>query len=249
MFVDTHIISYARQGLIRQSIRGASISSVVASELLLVYGARRTAANYYVPLAFPLRREAVFIPPKLDHSPSKRSTDQIVFSFGSDYESLIEFGSIAVAKMVNDRNFDLLRLSTSFQSKQRQKIIRENFRFLVESEIRCVPIGRGTVEIGYRLLANFRSSGERFKTTFRNTWNDLLILAAAWDHKDTLWSKDSQLNRFGASHGECHESDAGSLTIRFPKQVEGGGSPNRESKSYVNKGWRASFRTGAAQAW
>jgi predicted nucleic acid-binding protein len=249
MFVDTHIISYVRRGLIHQSIRGANISSVVASELLLVYGSRRTAANYYVPLASSLRKKAVFIPRKLDHSPSKRSTDQIVFSFGSDYEPLIEFGAIAVARIVNDRNFDLLRLSASFQSKQRQKIIRENFRFLVESEIRCVPLGPGTVEIGYRLLANFRSSGERVKTTFRNTWNDLLILAAACDHKDTLWSKDSQLNRLAASLGDCREMTAGFLEIRFPQPADARSSPNRESKGYVNKGWRASFRTGTDQAW
>jgi hypothetical protein len=166
MFVDTQIISYAKAGLIRLPIHGASISSVAASELLLVYGERRTAANYYVPLAFTRRTEASFTPLKIDHPPSKRSTDRIVFSFGSDYEPLVEFGSLAIARMVNDRNSDLLGLSISFRDKQMQRIVRDNYRFLVEREIRCVPLGPGTVEIAYRLLDKFRPSGERFRTTF-----------------------------------------------------------------------------------
>lgn len=251
MFIDTHVVSYAKRGRLGQSIRGAAISSVAASELLLVYGVSRTAANYYVPLTYGLCTGPSIASLKRDHPYSKRSTDRVVFSFGSDFEPLIEFGSNAIAKMVNDRDVELLRQSISFLDKRKQKVIREDFGFLLENDVRCVPLRPATVEIAYRLLEAFQLSGERFRTTFRNTWNDLLILAAAWDHSDELRSSDSQLNRFAAlSFGECSEWVSGLLKIRLhaaavPPQRRG----SRESKGYVNKGWRAAFQTGASRAW
>jgi len=227
------------------------MSSVAASELLLVYSDRRTTANYYVPVTYPSHTRAGIASLKLDHPYSKRSTDRVVFSFGSDFEPLIEFGSNAITKMVNDRNVELLRQSISFLDKQKQKVIREDFSFLVENDVRCVPLTPGTVETAYRLLAAFQLAGERFKTTFRNTWNDLLILAAARDHDDELWSRDSQLNRFAASSfGECSEWIPGLLKVRL-HAASGGtqGRSSRESKGYVNKGWRATFEAGTNQAW
>jgi predicted nucleic acid-binding protein len=251
MFIDTHIVSYAKNGRLTESIRGASVSSIVVSELLLVYGDSRTAANYYVPLGYPLHMGSSIASLKRDHSYSKRSTDRVVFSFGSDFEPLIEFGSNAIARMVNDRNIELLRQSISYLDKSKQKIIREDFNTLIRNDVRCVPLRPSTVEIGYRLLEAFQLSGEKFKTTFRNGWNDLLILAAAWDHNDELWSRDSQLNRFAASaFGECRESIQGLLKIRLhsaTREVKQHG--NGEPQSYVNKGWRATFKTGRNQAW
>jgi predicted nucleic acid-binding protein len=236
MFIDTHIVSYAKKGRLTESIRGASISSVVVSELLLVYGDSRTAANY-VPLGYPLHMGASIASLKRDHPYSKRSTDRVVFSFGSDFEPLIEFGSNAIAKMVNDRNFELLRQSISYLDKWKQKLIREDFRILIENDVHCVPLRPSTVEIGYRLLEAFQLSGERFKTRFRNGWNDLLILAAAWDHDDDLWSRDSQLNRFAASaFGEYSEWIQGLLKIRlYSRTRELKRHRNRESQSYVTR--------------
>lgn len=251
MFVDTHIVSSVKKGRIAESIRGASISSVAVSELLLVYDGSRTSANYYVPVAYPRHMGAYTASLKLDHPHAKRSTDQIVFSFGSDFEPLIEFGSSAISKIVNDRNVQLLKQSISFLDKKRQKLIREDFEFLVENALRCEPLRPSTVKTGYRLLEAFQLSGEKFKSSFRNTWNDLLILAAAWDHGDELLSKDSQLNRFAASSfGECSQRIAGILTVRFRTAVSG--TPRRagrESSGYVNKGWRATFKAGVKQAW
>ena len=104
MFIDTNVVSYAKTGRLPESIRGANLSSVAASELLRVYGGNRTSANYYVPLLSSRHIAASIASLKRDRPYTKRSTDHIVFSFGSDFESLIEFGSNAIAKMVNDKN-------------------------------------------------------------------------------------------------------------------------------------------------
>jgi hypothetical protein len=248
MFIDTNVVSYVKRGCLGVSIRGARISSVSASELLLVYGDKRTAANYYVPLLS--RWHEFSVGRRRDHPFSKAATDQIVFSFGKDYESFIEFGSLAIAKVVNDKNVELLQRSIQFLDKSVQKCVREDFEVLIAKEIECIPLNPQTIEIGYRLLDSFTSSGEKFKTTLRNTWNDLLILAAAWAHNEELYSKDNQLNRFAASSfGVCNEVAGGFLKVRFP-EVEG--SPRRraaaETKGYINRGWRASFRTGITRA-
>lgn len=206
-------------------------------------------ANYYVPVTSPAHKGESIVSHKLDHPFSKRSTDHIVFSFGSDFKPLIEFGSLALANMVNERNVERLRQSISFMSKHQQKVIRKDFDILAENDIHCTPLTPPIVEIGYRLLKAFQSSGEVSKTTFRNTWNDLLILATAWDQEDILWSEDNQLNRFAAStFGEHTEQLDGVMKIRFsPRAFRA--KKRYESKNYVNKGWRATFQTGRQQAW
>ncbi len=141
--------------------------------------------------------------------------------------------------MVNQKNIRLLQQSIDSLEKGRQKTIREDFSFLIENDIRCVPLNPTTVRIGYRLLDVFGASGEQFKTTFRNTWNDLLILATAWAHKDELWTHDNQLNRFAASSfGEFTAWICGLLKIRFPEMEEPAARRvSGESKRYLNRGW------------
>jgi hypothetical protein len=248
MFIDTHIVSNFKRGRLTGSVRGASISSVVASELLLVYGKSRTSANYYVPVGAPRHIGASLASHKLDHPFSAHSTDRIVFSFGSDFPPLLEFGSNALAKVINDRNFELLRQSIAFLEKRHRKIIYEDFSILVENEIHCVPLTPASVRIGYQLLRDFQSLGEPFKTTFRNTWNDLLILATAKFHGEGLLSEDKQLNRVAADcKAECVERGSGLLEVRFPdrgdKLLE-----RSESKGYVNRGWKASFSIGGKKS-
>jgi hypothetical protein len=92
MFIDTQVVSNVKKGRLGESIRGACISSVAVSELLLVYSGSRTSANYYVPVVYPRHMGAYIASFKQDHPYPKRSTDQIVFSFGSNFEPLLEFG-------------------------------------------------------------------------------------------------------------------------------------------------------------
>jgi hypothetical protein len=252
MFVDTQVVSYSKKGTTSRSIRGAKISSITASELLLVYGDKRTAAKYYVPALSPIHLGTASLGSmKRDHPFGKNFTDSIVFNFGRDFEPLKEFGSNAISKMVNERNLELLRQSILFLDKKVQKYIREDFAFLVDNEIECVPLSLDTIEAGYRYLKAFQSSGEKIKTTFRNTWNDLLILSTAEIHGEKLWSEDNQLNRFAASSfGEFREAEQGTLEITMrPASLDSERTTSRESKGYINAGWRAILKNGSQQAW
>lgn len=250
--MDTQIVSYAKKGVTTRSIKDARISSVTASELLLVYGGKRTAANYYVPAMSPLHMGIWSpAPPRRDHRFSRNSTDTIIFNFGRDFEPLKEFGSRAISRMVNDRNIELLRQSIAFVDKGMQKYIRDDFEFLIDNDIQCIPLSQSTIEVAYSYLGIFRSSGEKIKTTFRNTWNDLLILATAATHSQKLWSQDSQLNRIAAStFGEFVEAEIGALDLWLnPDRLTSTERKSIESKRYINKGWTYIFKNGRRQAW
>lgn len=178
-FIDTNVASKIRKGHLSISVKGASISSVAVSELLLIYNGGRTTANYYVPVLSSTHLMSSLGSSKRDHSFPKRLTDRIVFDFGNDFKSLVEFGSNAITKIVNEKNIDILRQSTAFLEKGQQRVIRENFDFLLENEIYCVSLAPTIVEEAYRLLWRFRNSGHNLKAAFRNSWNDILILATA----------------------------------------------------------------------
>jgi hypothetical protein len=243
IFIDTNIASKARKSLIPLSVHGAGISSVAVSELLLVYDGTRTAANYYVPVISRRHLMSHLGPLNRDHPFSRHLTDRIVFDFGKDFDPILEFGSKAIAKMVNGKNVGLLRQSVAFLGKNRQRIIRENFDFLVENEVHCVPLTPRIVKSAYQLLWNYQCGGRNLKTSFRNSWNDLLILATAQTSEVRLLTQDSELNRFAASAvGTFSKSESDILDIR-PNAVPRIRSKDStgESKGYINRGWQATF--------
>jgi len=224
------------------SAKGASISSVAVSELLLMYNAGRTTANYYVPVLSTMHLMSSLGSSKLDHPFSKRLTDRIVFDFGNDFDPIIEFGSNAITKVVNGKNIDILRQSIRSLEKGQQRNIRENFNFLLANEIHCVSLTPAIVEDAYQLLWDFRNSGHNLKAAFRNSWNDILILATARSRGGHLMSDDSELNRFAASSLQDLGGVNGLVEItldapakRTPRKQ------SRESKGYTNRGWRAHF--------
>jgi hypothetical protein len=250
MFIDTNIVRHAQKGIPPVPITGTSISSVTASELLMVYGTSRIAANYYVPnvSVFHLMTGSV-ASKKRDHPIAKRFTDQIVFNFGQDFEPIIEFASNAMTRMINQGSIDVLRQSIAFLGRGERKSIRDDFEFLVDNRIKCVALTPGCVNRAYELLGGFMRSGGNLKRKFRNSWNDMLILSTAREKEDELVTADCELARFaGASFGNCSEEGTGFVRLRAgsPKKLS---HPGRsESKGYINDGWMATFRKGPVTA-
>lgn len=214
----------------------------------MMYTTKCRAAAYYVPLRSPCY--SMMVSSRMYHVFSRGSTDQLIFDFGSDYEPLIEFGSIAVSKMINEKDAALLRRATAHLDSKLRRIIREDFDFVVSNDIRCHPLRRSAIEIAHKLLADFGSGGgkEHFRGSFRNTWNDLLILASAFDQGELLWTKDSQLNRVAAGRYGQFKEVQGGLTIEsdfsgFTNKEE------KESKQYINKSWKVFMRNHGRQSW
>jgi hypothetical protein len=165
--------------------------------------------------------------------------DRLIFNFGRDFPALIEFGSRAVAAIVNDRNHAAFAGVLSSLDKAFQKRMRPRFAFLCSEVLECVPLTRETADVGIRLLDGF-SQQHSLKGNFRNSVNDMMILAAAISSKDDLLTEDSLLARFAASvrGAPFTEERGGTLRINFGRGLATRSTQTRESKGYINRGWR-----------
>jgi predicted nucleic acid-binding protein len=251
MLVDTQIVSFAiKDSLWLPRVDGASISSIVASELLMVQGSRPSQANYYIP--HPSRVTDMLLQSgkshedglgslkKWAHAFRKHSTDSMIMEFGTDYPTLVEYGSQAIAEIINSRHRQLLYASTEFMPKDRRKLIRRRFDFLLDCNVRCEALRESDVVEAFRLLSEF-SAGHNVKKNFRNSWNDMLILASAMNRGSDLVTMDNELARFVAEKQESVLRMVADRTIMIAfshNSRDRTRSVSLESKGYINTQWR-----------
>ena len=162
-----------------------------------------------------------------------------VLDFGTDHPQLLEFNSRATAAIINDRNVAAYGHTLESLDKALQKKLRPRFAFLCTHIAECVPLAAQTAELGIELLWRFVQH-HNVKGTFRNSANDMLILATAIASKDDLITEDSVLARFAAREPGAMVQEAGLRAIRInfaaPMAVTHG--PSGESRGYINRGWR-----------
>lgn len=243
--LDTQVISYAFKGLYAEQIAQQGISSVTAKEFLLVQGTERTKANYYIPMPKPLTglsNNTFALISKRDHPFRKNSTDQIILDFGNDHPPLIEFGHLAVAEAINLKDKRVFSASIQFLEKEQRKVIMDRFMFILGLDITCLPLNKSMVNLGLNLLHEFLLHYNA-KDNFKNTINDIFILATAIDSSNSLITNDSLLNRFTSNHYKTPLVKHGTnVLIDFSQHRQSENIKSRESKGYVNKGWRVNVR-------
>lgn len=236
MMIDTQVLSYAYKGR-PPPVARARISSVVAHEFLEVYHpAWSTRFRYYIK--YYGGRHFGAVPSSPAHWKGGM-VERLVLDFGTDHPQLLEFNSRATASIINDRNVAAYGHILESLDKVSQKKLRPRFAFLCTHIAECVPLVAQTAELGIELLWRFVQH-YNVKGTFRNSANDMLILATAIASKDDLITEDSLLARFAARERGVAIQDTGQGTIRInfaaPKPMRSG--PSGESKGYVNRGWR-----------
>ncbi|WP_414579551.1 hypothetical protein [Anabaena sp. CCY 9402-a] len=236
---DTQIISYSFKGLYHNSISQQYIASITAQEFLLIQSDYPTKANYYVPLPNNLK----LLPddkgfPKRDHPFSKGLTDQIILEFAQDYPTVIEFGNLAIADIINTQEKYLFNEAIRFLEKPIRKIIWSRFNFLLDCNVKCIPLSQSTLELGIKLFYEFTLS-HNTKQKYRNTVNDVLILATAINSSAVLITQDSLLKRFASEYyNALIKEDKEFISLDFRSFSDDGRSKSRESKGYINKGWQ-----------
>lgn len=240
--LDTQIISYAFKGTYDGRIAQQSISSVTAKEFLLAQGVESTKVGYHIPL---LKKSGVTLDTETPipvRRFSKKSTDQIAIDFGHDYPSIIEYGNLAVSEVINMRAKKVLKASLTQIEKSKRRIILDRFDFLSNQNITCVPLNKRTVELGLSLFYEFVSS-YNLKENFRNSVNDIFILAAAVSSSGILITKDSLLNRFAAEQYDAKVKEKEDTLLidfrenKYPEKYKG-----KDSKGYINTGWKIQAR-------
>lgn len=227
------------------------ISSITAAEFLLIQSAEHNKANYYpilpswlnhpgasaglgglsasVRALFDSRRHA---------AQGKRRTDQLVLDFGPNIPTYVEFGSIAITQLINERHDQLYLASIANLDKSAQKKLIAKFRFLLDHGVSCVAVTPPVAIVGLNLLGLFMDRYQP-KENKRNTINDVLVLATAIKNDARLLTKDNLLTRFAAEVMSAPVTAEGeSINVDFSLPVASDRRKPLESKGFVNRGWQ-----------
>ena len=119
-----------------------------------------------------------------------------------------------------------------------RKLVRARWRFLVDHEITCAPLNPRVTELTGNLLHAFVKQYEP-KSNFRNTLNDVIILATAKAAGATLITRDTLLARFAGSIRELSQTF---IEVKFDSVSRERRPATAESKGFVNRGWDIRFR-------
>ena len=248
-FLDTQIVSYAFKGISAVSVADERISSVVANEFLETHSKTTTSAIYYIPTHWRYWEQVGHFGPLMSSKSRrrgfpKRFTDRLTLYFGQDHPSLVEYGSVAVSRVINARALKVLRLAIAPLDRQKQRRLIQRFEFLCDHRVTCVPLQPAAARLGQSLLYRFLQK-YNLKKNFRNSVNDILIVSAAIYGGGELLTRDSLLVKFCADSGllKTHGHDEW-IRCESTRNTVGRRSTNRESRAYINRGWFVRLRRG-----
>lgn len=254
---DTQILSHYYKRALSPPKSQILISSITAAEFLLIQSKSPHKANYYPILPSRLRQHGIdtstgqstiskiSVESKKHAAFGKYRTDQLLLNFGGRIPSLIEFGSIAISKIINESHDTLFASSISHLDKELQKKLRARFDFLIRTDVQCVPVTPEIATVGMNLLARFLDKYEA-KQNLRNTINDILILSTAIQRSSSLHTEDSLLGRFAIDFlgANCQKQVSTGLQIDFSISEASEHRRQLESKGYINRGWQIMERRG-----
>jgi hypothetical protein len=248
MLIDTQILSFAyKKKSPKNGIEPPSllpnyhvIPSIVCQEFLESQIPDTTSARYYFPLLSQYSIGDYLLPffLKSNKAFSKARTDQFILDFNNEYPSQMEFGHIAISNIINDKRISLFHASISQLGKKRRKRLKNRFKFIVMKNFKCEPLSREAIEIGLELLSEFLKDHEP-KDNFRNTVNDIMILAMAECNGISLWTEDALLSQFAENVLQSKIDETNGLyTINMRTRTKKTSIHDRESKEYINRSWR-----------
>ena len=248
MITDTQVLSYYFKGATALPNELVRISSITAAEFLLIQSREPSKANYYPILPsrfnhagalFGLTGSTSSIFDSKRHAAQgKHRTDQLILEFGTNAPTYIEFGSVAITQIINQRHDQIYSASISHLDKKLQKKLIARFRFLLDAGISCVAVTPQVARIGMNLLGSFMDKYQT-KDNKRNTINDVLILATAINSEAELVTKDNLLARFAAelmSAPTLPQKEA--IRIDFSSATASARRTPLESKGFINRGWQ-----------
>jgi len=249
MITDTQVLSYYHKGALPAPSEPIRISSITAAEFLLIQSEDHNKANYYPILPSRLRHHGeelgtIEAPLRMEFDSrrhaafGKHRTDQLILDFGPGVPVYVEFGSIAITQLINERHERLYLLGIRHLDKDMQKKLRDRYRFLLDSHVGCVAATPVIASVAMNLLVQFLDRYQAKQNT-RNTINDVLVLATAIQHESALLTEDSLLRRFTAEIVGAGCTEQGSqLLVDFSVPEVHQRRASLESKGYINRGWR-----------
>ena len=250
-FIDTQIISYKfknNKELFYGDIKGRLISSIVALEFLGILKKNENRTKMY---PFKLKGFHPIMPFVMKHGKKgfelgKKSTDKLIIDFNGEFDSIVIYSNEAISYLINDKDIDtLLFFAKNSLDKEDFKRFRERAQFLINNEITVVPVTQETV-VKMQCIYEDIKNEYNVKDNYRNSFMDLLILAAAVEKEERLISQDKELNKVLKKCCEYLNISIYSKGIssidyndkRMEKDVKS------DNKGYINNSWRIMIKKG-----
>jgi len=238
--LDTQIVSYKFNNSKDIDVSNGLIPSIVAIEFLQMQTNKSSKARYYIPSSNRIQ----MMDTRIDHPFNKFSTDNVLFDFNQLHAPFKLYSNYSIADLINTQNIHFFDMSVSFLDKILQKSLKKKFRFILENNIKCVPIIGNDIEIGYKLLSKFLNKYNS-KNNFLNTWNDILILSKAINSKLQLITEDKLLNTFASEiYNANYKRINDVLKIDFSDVRDFEDIKSKDNKGYINNGWQYKIRKG-----
>lgn len=243
-FIDTNILyyKYANKKYPVQ-VKGQNIVSINALEFLRnIEKVHNNRAKYHIPVASVghIFMHGEFMRAHNRDRPfPKHVSDAIIFDFKQDYDSYALYNNETMTDVVNSKMKELFQLSISFMGKEEYKEIKSKFSFLIKNDITVHSISETEIATSYDLLDRFLKK-HSIKEDFRNSWNDLLILAKVINIGGNLISTDKLLNNFAAKEFSASiKKNNDFIEFQFPSTSVKSDDDwfKKESKGYINRGW------------
>jgi predicted nucleic acid-binding protein len=182
-------------------------------------------------------------------SKRKPRTDRLVIDFARDHPTVVEYSHIATCRLLQFSAKQPELGSKIFTTYARDALSRaafshasRHFKALADSQVRYLALTLETVRMALPLLSEFEA---RFslKDNFRNSWNDMLILATAIRANEALITRDRVLAEFAADVIQAEVADHADASFQVDFNTESVmRRSNLESRGYINLGWRAHDR-------
>ncbi len=232
---------------------GVAVTSTTLQEIFGMQGAGNTRNRFYLPLMkdeYQLHHYAhLHAERKGDRRRIRPHTDRLIINFAADHPTVVEYSHSATCRLLE---LSRRRLDAGFQvfaaharpalTKATFANVRTHYRSLSASSARYVALATETVDVALSLLPRFTRE-YNLKNDFRNSLNDLLILATAIRMNETLHTRDQVLSDFAVTVAQAEVSSRTDgrfeVSFRDPSAVR---RVNSESKGYINLGWRVHRR-------
>ncbi|MYR35584.1 hypothetical protein GTW20_25805 [Nocardiopsis alba] len=164
-------------------------------------------------------------------------SDRLLVEFGSDYPPVVEFGHRAISKIINEEKTWLFPMCAGAARVKFGSEMRGRVEYVAESNVRCSPLVGGVIKTALPMFHAF-SKKYTFKKDYRNSLNDIFILATSGHLGIPLLTRDKLLARFAEECLGSRLMGVQGCELISPQKGVGERRVMKESRKYVNRSWR-----------
>jgi hypothetical protein len=169
MLIDTQIVSYRFKGHSSGGINSSDeISSITVSEFLLFKTQENNKPDYYVLHPNRYAHLSICGTSPITHDQFENAkwaklganrTDSFIIDFSNKFSPYKIFGNEAISKIINEKNYNLYKISISHLPKRQQKYLKTRIEFIFDSGYVCHPVTDNIIELSMQLFFQFLQQG------------------------------------------------------------------------------------------